>query len=717
MSGINSVIKITDGMSPALRSMNKALNIVLNNFEKLQSVSGNSIDTAEIQNAREELTNASVAIIKMEEEIKSAGEQQERLTNKIEKSSDVMGGLVKKAAALVGTYASMQTLDKLVNLSDQNTQTEARLKLVVDTDANETLESLTQDIFASANRSRALYADSADIVASLAQRAGDAFNGNDEVITFTETLNKMYVIAGASAEEQKSSMQQLTQALGSGVLRGEEFNAVFEAAPNIMQEVADYMGIPIGELRNMAAEGLITAEVVKSAIIGAAESVNDTFNSMPMTWKQVMNKVKNYGLKALNPVLSKINEVANNEKVQTFAVEAVVAMGNASMVMLDIFNIMATIATFAYENWSWISPIIGTAGAALATYYGIVLALKTAELLGAGAKLAMAVASHAVAGAMGTQVSATAAAMVAQYGFNSAILASPLLWLLVTVIAIIGAMSILANVITTTSGVFISGWGLILATIYTAGALIWNVVVGLYNLITDLIVSLLNVLIGTAEYFANIWTDPLGTIARVWVDWANLILGIIKSIANAIDAIFGSELASSVQGWMDSLDSIVTEKFGDGMFQFERFAGEDTYLQRIKYEDTTAYGIDSGNTISDWIGDKFNLFGGMDDIYGNLGLDGLLDNTYTGTETDSYLSNIADNTGAMADSMEVTDEDLKYLRDLAEQEAVNRFTTAEIKIDMQNHNSISSDVDIDGIVTQLEDRLYESMEIAAEGVH
>ena len=718
MSGINSTVRINDGMSPALKSMNKALNIVLSSFEKLQSVSANAIDTSDIAAARAELNSAAIAVQRLEDNLSQAEDEQEQFTREVKNSNDAMSGLVHTVGGLIASYASFQTLMGAVNLSDQMTQTESRMNLIVDTEAGESVDELTAKIMDSANRSRSYYMDTANAVTSFAQRAGDAFSNNDEVIAFTETLNKMYVIAGATQEEQASSMLQLTQALGSGVLRGEEFNAVFEAAPNIMQAVADYMDIPIGQLRTMASEGQITADIVKNAIFDASTQVNEDFEGMNKTWQQVMTSFKNQALKSFKPVLDKINELANNEDIQNFAIASGVALAEVANWILIIFESMAEMGSFVYDNWSWIAPIIYTVAGILGTYYGILLLTKAAEMASAGIKIGMAIASFAVATATGSQASATAVATAAQYGLNTAILSCPIFWILAAIIAIIGVLFLLAGWITEVTGVTISGLGMILAVIYTAIAIIYNLFVSLYNFLGDLIASLANSFIDLAEFFANVWTDPLGSTVRLFGSWANAILGIVKGVANSIDALFGTELASGVQGWMNWVDNQITDNFGEAKIDLPEW--EANYLNRWAYEDAAAYGIDGGNLITEWVGEQFS-FGGLDEL-------GAIEDSIAGltqsVAADPYAPEIASNTGGMADNtedianaMEITEEDLKYLRDIAEQEAINRFTTAEIKIDMQNNNSINSNMDLDGMVSYLEDKLYESMEIAAEGVH
>ncbi len=702
-------------MSPALKSMNKALMMVLNSFNAVQSASASAVDTAAFEEARREAASAAVAINQMEQQIREATNQQDKFSDNVNESENAMGGLVRKAAGLVAAYASAQTLLSAVNLSDQMTQTSSRMNLIVDDGGS--VEELEQKIFESANRSRAAYMGTAAAVTSLAQRAGDAFSGNDEVIAFTETLNKMYVIAGATAQEQESSMLQLTQALGSGVLRGEEFNAVFEAAPNIMQAVADYMNVPIGQLRNMAAEGMITADIVKNAIFSAADSVNADFESMDMTWAQVANGFKNHALQAFDPVLAKISELANNPQVQAFAIGLGQAMATVANIILGIFSLVAAVGGFLYDNWGILGPIIYGVAAALVAYYSAMLIYNTIQAISNGLKAAAAMRETIHAAALAMSTGATFAATAAQHGFNAALLACPITWILLIIIAVIAAIFAVIGVINKLTGSTISATGVIVGALLSAVAFIWNLFLGLVDLVLGIVNYWYNIFGAFVNFFGNLFNDPIGSIIQLFGNLADNILGVLESIARAMDKIFGSSMADTVAGWRTSLSSkveVATKEYGNGAYEEVmgelNLSSESLGLNRWAYEDAYNTGYNFGESVED----KVSSFS-LDSILSS-GTDTL--NQYGVDDIGAGVGDIADYTGAMADNLEITEEDLKYLRDIAEQEAVNRFTTAEIKIDMGGiNNNVSSNVDLDGMVTYLEEKLYETMEIAAEGVH
>lgn len=727
-NGISTAIRINDGMSPALKSMNKALMIVLNSFESMQSATADPINTAAISEARSELARVSTTLDDVENNARQASNAQEQFTNSVKQSDNAMSGLVRKVGTLIATYASFQAMGNLVNLSDQMTQIDSRLNLVVDDKGS--VKALEEQIMASANRSRASYLDTADAVSKMALRAGDAFsdaNGKidtSQIIGFTENLNKLYAIAGATGEEQASSMLQLTQALGSGVLRGEEFNAVFEAAPNIMQQVADYMGKPIGELRNMAAEGQITAEVVKNAILGATDSINSDFEQMDMTWAQVMTLAKNRALGAFEPVLAKINELANNESVQNFINNIADSVTFIATAMLWAFEQLASMGQFIAENWSIIAPIIGGVITALLIYTGVSTAAAIVSAISA-------ITSANDARAKLIQEGATWLAAAAQTGLNVALLACPITWIVLGIIAIVAAVIAFCAWIAKSGGVATTAFGVIAGAANTAVAFVWNLFLGLVDFLLSIINYLQAPWVAFANFFGNLFNDPLAAIIHAFGTMADAVLGILEGIARAIDAVFGSNLADAVSGWRGSLDSKV-EAFakdkGNGTYkeiiENENYSTEALGWQRKEYGASFKAGAEFG----DGIADKISNFS-MDSLMSKLtapdtsslgtGIDGL-----GGYDIPSYdelagnVGDIKDNTGSIKDAVDVSEEDLKYLRDIAEQEAINRFTTAEISVDFGGvSNTINNDMDIDGFMDVFTDRLYESMTVAAEGLH
>ena len=479
MASISTSIELYDRVSAPINKMLSALGNMCTAFESVETSMDSGFDTAPINEARDAIDLAAREMEELETNIQQAGKKQEEFNQEVQEGASAMGGLENKVLGLVGAYASLQGIQKVVNLSDEYVQTTARLNMV--NDGLQTTEELQQQIFASAQRSRASYTATADVVSKLAMRAGDAFTSNQEAIVFAENLNKMFVIAGASQEEMNSASLQLTQALGSGVLRGEELNAVFEAAPNIIQTIADSLGVGIGEIRAMAAEGQITADVVKNALLGATGEINSQFESMPMTWDQVWTGVMNELYMASMPVLELINLLAN--------------------------------------NWSIIEPLVIGAAAAIGLY-------TAALLIGKGAMLA-----HAAVTAIQTAFTsgwtvANFVATASQQGLNAALMACPLTWIILLIIAIIAIIYAVCSAIAKLTGVANSGFGVI-----TGGI---NVVIQFFK---NLGLSVANIALGIGNAIAALGSNMMTAFNNAICSIQSWFWGLLSTAMSVVEGI------------------------------------------------------------------------------------------------------------------------------------------------------------------------------------
>ena len=678
MATIGTAIKLNDMMSAPIKSITDAMNMMLSSWESLDSATSGGLDVDGVEAIRSELNRATQAIDQM-------GDEQQEFNREVQRGASAADDLSNALLGAVGAYVSLQSLGQLANLSDSFAQTNARLNMI--NDGSQTTEELFDKIAASADRSRASISATADAVAKLSLNAGDAFGSNNETILFAENLNKLFAIAGTKQQSVASATLQLTQALGSGVLRGEEFNAVFEAAPNIMQTVADYLDVPIGKLRQMAADGQITADVVKNALLSATNEINAQFESMPMTWAQVWTGVMN-------------------------------ELYYASLPLLEFVNLLA-------NNWSVLEPIVLGVATALGLY--------TAALLihnGVTAASAMIKSVHAAAEMMAA--GATFAATAAQHGFNAALMACPLTWIIVAIIAVIAIIYAVIAAINKIQGTTISATGVIMGVLTAAVSVIWNLFLTLLSLIIqNVLVPLTTAWDTFANFFGNIFNDPIATIIRCFEGLANAVLGILQTIARGIDAIFGSNLAGAVQGWIDGVsgkaDALV-EKYGNGTYEEKsNLTGQLQDLladvqSEFSWQTSDAYskGYDWGAGAEDYVGDIFG--GGLGGLADQYGLGDLMNGTGSVPTYDELangsLGDIAGSAGSIDDSLKVTNEDLKYLRDIAEQEAINRFTTAEIHVDMGGvTNTVNQNADLDGVIDYLTTGVQEAMERVAEGVH
>ncbi|MBA9087470.1 tape measure domain-containing protein [Fontibacillus solani] len=697
------------------------LRMQLNQAVGQQEDMNQALQRMDVNGANQAYLRLSQTISGTERYIRDNVDAQGQFNQKVEEGTSAANGLQSKVIGLVAAYATLQSVTKTLNISDQMSQTTARLNLM--NDGLQTTEQLQDMIFLSAERSRASYADTADIVAKLGQRAGEAFSSNVETIAFAENLNKMFVIAGASQMEMASASLQLTQALGSGVLRGEELNAVFEAAPNVIQTIADYLDVPIGKIREMASDGQITAEIVKNALLSATDEVNKQFESMPMTFEQIWNSIGNNALMAFEPVLSRLSEIANSDNFQVMVAGITNSLVFISGLVLEIFNLIATVSSFMVDNWSLLEPIIWGVGAALALY---TLALMTYNGIQAVTNMLQGIAAlraSVQAAALMMQTGATFAATAAQHGFNAALLASPITWIVLGIIAIIAAIYLAVAAFNKFAGTSVSATGIIFGAFTVLGAFLWNLFLGLLDLVLGVINALINPFIKIANFIGNVFTSPVSSIIYLFQGMADGVLATLEKIASAMDFIFGSNMADTVAGWRvglkDLADEAVKEYAPDENYQNVidelDLSAESLGLERWDYGDAWDVGYSAGEGVEDSIKnfDPSSLFGG-----GSIPDPSEYASSYDASSVPANVADTAENTGKIKDSVDISQEDLKYMRDLAEMEVVNRFTTAEIRVDMTNNNNVSSNMDLDGVIDYLGEGINVAMEkIATEGVH
>ena len=716
MSSIQTAIELSDRMSAPLYNICTAVNMVISNFEALEYASSTAIDTSSMEEARQLLADSMVEVQDITSATEGARRKQEEYNQKIQAGSQHTDVLVNKVKSLVGAYVGISTVKNALDLSDELTQTTARLDMMVSqynalNGTMQTTDELSQMIFLSAQSSRASYMDTAASVAKLGNNARDAFASTGEIVQFAELVNKQFTIAGASATESSNAFLQLTQALGSGVLRGDELNSIFEQAPNLIQTVADYMDVPIGKIREMASDGQITADIVKNAMFAAADDIDAKFNSMPLTWGQLWTQYSNLALKTFQPVLQRLNEMANDQHMQTALTGIMNALSGAATIALNVIDVMVTGGAYIVDNWSMIAPVIGGVAAALAIYNGALLLHNAYEAVSNGLKMIAAIRSVAHGTATATETAATTGASAAQIAFNAALYACPLTWIVLAIIAVIAAIYLVVAAINKVQGTTYSATGVICGAVYAAGAFIVNTGVGLLNGLIQLIWSIfVEPFLGIVEWVLNVTNGGFdsfgGAVANLIGNIISWFLSLGEVVTKIIDAIFGTDwtaglnaLQNNVLAWGKNENAITLDREAP------------TIAYRASYSEAYNKGYDFGQGVENRIK---NFFGGTKDD--NSDNSGALGSYGAASDMAANVANIAGDTSSISDSLDVSEEDLKYLRDIAEQEAINRFTTAEIKVDMSGmSNTVHNTNDLDGIVDGLTTRVLEAMEAVKEG--
>ncbi|WP_322168657.1 tape measure protein [Acutalibacter caecimuris] len=715
MATIRSQMVLNDGMSAILKKITHVLDFTIHSFEDMKRASGEAFDPAIFQATYAEIGQINEQMDKMERYYIKAAQNQDRFNKGLLTGTGHATGLTNQIGKIAAAAGAAFGVKQLFNLSDQMTSNTARLNLIVDDGGS--VEALEAKIMASAQRSRAAYLDTASAIASMGANAGAAFSGNDELIAFMEQVNKQFVIGGASAQGQSAAMLQLTQAMAAGALRGEELNSILENAPGIARAIESYMGIAEGSIKQYAQEGAVTAEVVKNALFAAADETNAKFESMPMTWGQIWTSMQNRALTALDPVLTKLNGIANSEQFSTVADSALQAfsvIASVATVALDaVFGLGAAIV----DNWSWIEPIVWGVVTVMGIYQGIVLALAIAEGIKTAATTAAAFSENAHAAALAMSTGATFSATVAQYGLNAALYACPITWIVIAVIALIAVFYAAVAAVNHFAGTSLSATGIICGAFAVAGAFILNLILGVVNFVISIGVEIYNLIATFANFFANVFNDPVGAIINLFAGMFDFILGIVQSAASLIDTVLGTDMSGAVAGFRNTVATKVEEIVGEQVEVMQKLDASDYQIQRIEYGDAWAAGNNFGQGIEDTVG---GLFSGFSTDPSNMGDD--LGGGGAGyvpyDELSKGVGDISDNTGSMAKSLEVSGEELEYLRDIAERDAINRFTTAEVKIDMTGMtNKIDGGADLDGVIRELTDGFTEALVTAAEGVH
>ncbi len=703
-----------------------------------QELMNQAVENMDVQAANEAYLRLCQIVGNTERHIRDNTDEQGRFNDELERGTNKANDLMKTIKKAVAAYATIQTFSSALDLSDQLTSTTARLNLM--NDGLQSTQDLQNMIYLSAERARGSYQATADAVSKLGLMAGDAFSSSEEIVAFMEQVNKQFTIAGTEASGIDAAMLQLTQAMGSGVLRGEEYNSILEQAPNIIQAIADYMEVPKGKLKDMAAEGKITADIVKAAMFAAADETNEKFEQMPETFEQIWTSFENTAITALQPILENLNKIANSAAFQEVVNHASSALSKLVEIVNPIIDKIANsqalwvfvnglidgittglqyllgflswlvegalnFAQVVIDNWSWIGPIIYGIIGALALYGAYLAITKAIELASKAVKIVMTVAQYAYAAATRKSVKATTEETAAQLGLNTALLACPITWIVVAIIILITVIYAVVGAINHFKGTSISATGVIMGVFAVLGAFIIN----------TFVIPVWNKFAALANFFGNLFNDPVAAVKVLFYDMCLSVIGYIQKLAHAIENLINKipgitiDITSGLDNFYSQLEQAQQAvKDESGWVEYVK------KLDYIDYEDAWNSGYAFGEKIDKTIGefDPSSLFKTDDipsaeDFANNLGAG----------EIGSGVEDIAANTGDIADSMDITEEELKYLRDIAEQESVNRFTTAEIKIEQTNHNTISNDMDLDGFFISLTEAVNEAAETMAEGVH
>lgn len=686
------------------------LRMQLNQAIQEQNSLNQAMQNMDVSAANDAYLRLSQTVGNTERYIRDNVDEQGRFNQEISAGTQQANELTNTIKRAVAAYISIQSVGKALNISDELVQTTSRLNMM--NDGVSSAAELVNMVYAAAQDARGSFSQMADVVARFGNNAKDAFSSSEEVVAFADLIQKQMTIAGASTQEAANAELQLSQALGSGVLRGDELNSIFEQAPNLIQNIADYLDVPIGKIREMAADGELSADVVKAAIFSAADDINSKFNEMPMTWGQIWQSMQNTALIAFQPVLQRLNDLANSEAFQTFIQGAIEAMATLANILLNVFEVAASVGAFIGDNWSIIAPIIYGVIAALGAYLAIMGIVNAITAISAAIDATKAAADALAAGQ-------TFLWTVQQYGLNAALAACPITWIIVLIIALIAIIFAVCNAIAKMTGIANSGFGVITGGVNVViqffknlGLTVANIALGIGNAIAALASNMMtafhNAICSVQSWFYNLLSTALSVIEGICSALNKLpfVEFDYSGISSAADdyAAKASEAAGNKEDYQS-----ISDAFNEGFTTFDAF--QDGWASDA---------FNAGAAWGDGIADKVSNFS-LSDVFGQTDIPNVGD--YTSGFNDAIansgvgdsIGNIDDNTGKIKDSLDVTEEDLKYLRDIAEQESINRFTTAEVTINQTNNNNVSSDTDLDGFITALDDAMGEAIDEVTNG--
>ena len=709
MSTIQGSIMLMDAMSTPLNNIVGAINTTI---VALQNVNNTdvSIDTSRLANAQTMIVQAGAQLNEIEKNIQKRIQdnvvEQNKFNTALSKGVDKANSLYGKIKSFIGLYAGIQTVRMGLDVSDNISQTTARLNMI--NDGKQTTDQLQQAIFQSAKNSRAGFLDTANVVSKLGLLAPQAFNSNMETVKFSELMAKSFKVGGASTSEQTSGMYQLTQAMASGKLQGDEFRSIMENAPLLAQAISKYTGKSIGDLKEMSKDGLITSDVIKNSVFAMSDEINTKFNSIPMTFGDVVTQIKSNAVNSFMSISSTMSGIFNSERFQGF-IDGVSSFINKAFVMINwLIKGISMVGTVLYEIWGPIQPILVTVLGLLTAYKLVMgfIAVKTAIASGIATIYNLALlAKQTMLGAVSV---ALAQATAAQTGFNLAILTCPITWIIAGIALVIAAIYGVVAVFNKITGKAVSATGIIVGVFYWMGGMIYNIIAAAWNKLAQTFVSIYNLGVSIAEFFANVFKHPIRAVAHLFANFINFLIDKVKFLGSIIDTICGTNVVGKLENVQTAIGDWVNEKVGGNEITLKRMDATQVMMDRVGLKDMYNKGYEKGA--------NFSLFGKNAET-------GIDTNTEFGNSTNpevaksnDLLKNIDKNTKKAGDMLDLSHDEISYLRDLAEREAINRFTTAEVKVDVGGITQhVASALDLDDIVDYMTNRMEESIAIAAEG--
>ena len=673
MATIQQSMSLYDGVSGPLKQMQQAMAMTVNVCQRMQDTIQESVsidfDTQEIELARNAINQMGAEMLEIQQQQDMMTRNQDKFTQSVRRSESKMS---KLGSATIAVNQGIELLQRIANgidnfmgYSDEATMINSRIGMM--NDGLMKHHELQKSILKMANDTRSGYGETVDLMSKLTMSG--AFENTSGVMDMTESINKAIRIGGGTNEMNKSAMLQLSQALGSGVLQGDELRSLSENAPYMMKVLADGLGVARGELKQMGADGELTTAVVIQAFENQRDVINSTFENIPRTWGDVTTKLGNSwtnfmqhlvredGTGVLNPLINQFYAFAewlDTTNGQAFLFGIASAIEWISLLLQGLGSVVGWVANFFIDNWATIKGMLIGVGVILTSIFIPKLWAMIPPLL-----------------AMIPTLWSAVPPLIAQAGAWLAIN-----WPILLIIGVVGLfMGLLYNLGITVDQVV----GFITGLFFGFGAFIYNLFAELWNYIATWL-----------EFFVNVWADPIGSVVRLFTNMADVVLGILETIANAMDALFGSSMADAVNGWRNNMQSWADDTFGEQAVTIER-------MEKLDVADNFNKGYDFGVDLSN----------GATQIFEDL---------TTSMNSMGFEGGHIDSVGSIEDTVDVSNEDLEIMRELAEMESIQNFVTLTPKVNIKT-GPVSKDVDIDEIVRRIEKSIEEEMEASTKEIY
>ena len=717
MAKILTTISLQDNVSSVLNRINNNLNKTINSFNGLNESTKSFINTAEgLKNVN--VGDISSQLDKSTSAVKRFGNG---FNNASGKATTAFGQIIAGAKRIAAVYLSIETMKAIVGVTDDLQNSQNRLAVITGNTSNAI--KAQQAILNSANDSYSDYGDTVDQVAKLMMNAPNQFKTVGDATKFTNTFQKLGKLGGASVYESSQAMYQLTQSMAKGKLDGDELRSVLEGMPLVANAIAKHFHTDIGTMKQMASQGKVTADEVKAAMLEAADSTDKQFDkayAKSKTFGMVWQEIQNAALAALRPVQEALISLYNSRGAKLFAAGIVTAFTTAANILSMVINTIASIGNAIADNWDRLQPIIMLLGGALlmyAAYQGICLAATVAAI---GADLIY-------MGVVGAITIATHIWAAAQAIVNGTLMACPITWIIMLIVAIIAIIIGLIIAIGKVADSSQNAVGIVVGALNVGKAFIFNI----FHAVLDIALNVVNVLgrkwTMFANFFGNILRDPCSTIIQTLSGMAQQALSILSGIASAIDGIFGSNLSKVVGSWSKNVKNAgnkLSAKFGNGNYRGQEWKDvrADDFFKRSDYSTSYKSGYTAGKNFSNKVVAGLRHFttlkNGKPDPYKinnqMRGSSGSVANPLN--RTAGNTGKTAHNTGKISKQLDTTNQELAYLHDIAHRDVVNKYTTASVNVQMNNKNTINNTNDLDDIIDGLVLKVKEAHGLIAEGV-